>query len=76
MRSCTVQCALCVCGGLEGLWVVGRSCGRRGESRVVDIIENRASLQSRTSVEEGATRGSHLTFLLEATGATTKLEHE
>jgi hypothetical protein len=28
---------------------VGRSCGRRGEERVVDIIENRATLQSRIS---------------------------
>ena len=45
---------------------VGCSCGRRGEegeSRVIDIIENWASLQSCTSVEEGAIRGSRLTFL-------------
>jgi len=34
-----------------------------GEKRVVDIIENQATLSSRISVEEGATRGSRLTFL-------------
>jgi len=50
MRSCTVQYAVCVCGGLEGLWDAAAAAGERRENvRAVDIIENQASFQSRIS---------------------------